>query len=89
LQLTVRKGQTLTWPRAETPTHYISMGTDADLTKATRIAIQEMIDFISVKWKMDKHKAYQLTSIAADVAVTQLVDGTMGVHVKLPKNIFK
>ncbi len=89
LQLTVRKGQTLAWPRAETPTHFISMGTDVDLTKATRIAIQEMIDFIAAARKMDKHKAYQLTSIAADVAVTQLVDGTMGVHVKLPKSIFK
>ena len=89
VQLTVRKGMTLTWPRAETATHYYSMGTDVDLTKATKIAIQEMVDFISVKWKMDKHKAYQLTSLAADVAITQLVDGTMGVHVKLPKSIFK
>ncbi len=44
VQLTVRKGMTLAWPRAETSTHFISMGTDVDLTKATRIAIQEMID---------------------------------------------
>ena len=80
---------TLAWPRAETPTHFISMGTDVDLTKATKVAIQEMVDFIAVKWKMDKHTAYQLTSLAADVAITQLVDGTMGVHVKLPKCIFK
>jgi acetamidase/formamidase len=89
VQLTVRKGMTLAWPRAETPTHYISMGTDVDLTKATRVAIQEMVDFIAVTRKMDKHTAYQLTSLAADVAITQLVDGTMGVHVKLPKSIFK
>jgi acetamidase/formamidase len=65
------------------------MGTDVDLTKATKVAIQEMVDFIAAKWKMDKHQAYQLTSLAADVAITQLVDGTMGVHVKLPKSIFK
>ena len=89
VQLTVRKGLTLTWPRAETPTHYISMGTDVDLTKATRIAIQEMVDFLASTKKMDKHTAYQLTSIAGDVAITQLVDGTMGVHVKMPKSIFK
>lgn len=31
----------------------------------------------------------QPTSLAGDVAVTQLVDGTMGVHVKIPKSIFK
>jgi acetamidase/formamidase len=89
VQLTVRKGMKLAWPRAETSTHYISMGTDVDLTKATRVAIQEMVDFIAENWTMDKHSAYQLASIAADVAITQLVDGTMGVHVKLPKAIFK
>lgn len=89
IQLTVRKGMTLAWPRAETSTHFISMGTDVDLTKATRIAIQEMVDFLSATKKVDKHQAYQLTSLAGDVAITQLVDGTMGVHVKMPKAIFK
>ncbi len=89
VQLTVRKGMTLAWPRAETSTHFISMGTDVDLTKATRIAIQEMVDFLAATKKLDKHQAYQLTSLAGDVAITQLVDGTMGVHVKMPKSIFK
>lgn len=89
VQLTVRKGMTLAWPRAETSTHFISMGTDVDLTKATRIAIQEMVDFLAATRKVDQHQAYQLTSMAGDVAITQLVDGTMGVHVKLPKSIFK
>ncbi len=88
VQLTVRKGMTLAWPRAETSTHFISMGTDVDLTKATRIAIQEMIDFLAATKTLDKHQAYQLTSLAGDVAITQLVDGTMGVHVKMPKAIF-
>jgi len=50
---------------------------------------QEMIDFLAATRGMDKHTAYQLTSIAGDVAITQLVDGTMGVHVKMPKGIFK
>jgi acetamidase/formamidase len=89
VQLTVRKGMTLSWPRAETSTHYISMGTDVDLTVATRIAIQEMIDFLVATRQLDKHSAYQLTSVAGDVAITQLVDGTMGVHVKMPKAIFR
>lgn len=89
VQLTVRKGMPLTWPRAETPTHFISMGTDVDLTAATRVAIQEMVDFLAATKGLDKHRAYQLTSLAGDVAITQLVDGTMGVHVKMPKSIFK
>jgi acetamidase/formamidase len=89
VRLTVRKGMTLKWPRGETPTHFISMGTDLDLTAATRVAIQEMVDFLVEAKGFDKHSAYQLTSLAGDVAITQLVDGTMGVHVKMPKGIFK
>ena len=79
----------LAWPRAETATDYISMGTDEDLAKATKIAIQEMIDFLVAERKIDKLAAYQLTSIAGNVAITQLVDGKVGVHVKMPKEIFK
>jgi len=89
LQLTVRKGITLTWPRAETATDYISMGADPDLTAATRIAIQEMVDFLVATKGLSKHRAYQLVSIAGNVAITQLVDKpNVGVHVRLPKSIF-
>jgi acetamidase/formamidase len=90
LRLTVRKGEVLNWPRAETPTDYISMGADPDLTVATRIAIQEMVDFLARTRGLTKHEAYQLVSVAGHVAVTQLVDKpTMGVHVRLPKNLFR
>src|SRR5271156_5556365 len=89
LQLTVRKDMKLTWPRAETPTDYISIASDPDLAKATTMAIQEMVDFLAATRKMTKHQAYQLVSIAGNVAITQLVDKpNVGVHVKLPKSIF-
>jgi acetamidase/formamidase len=89
LQLSVRKRMKLNFPRAETPTDYISMGTDEDLAKATKIAIQEMIDFLVAEKHLEKTAAYQLTSIAGNVHITQLVDGKVGVHVKMPKEIFK
>jgi len=89
LQLTVRKDMKLTWPRAETPTDYISMATDPDLAVATKAAIQEMIDFVAAQRKLTKHQAYQLVSLAGNVAVTQLVDKpNYGVHVRMPKSIF-
>jgi acetamidase/formamidase len=53
------------------------------------VAIQEMIDFLVATKGLDRHAAYQLTSIAGNVAITQLVDGKMGVHVKMPKSIFR
>ena len=89
IQLTVRKDMKLTWPRAETATDYISMATDPDLVVATRTAIQQMIDFLVEAKGLTPQQAYQLTSIAGHVAVTQLVDlPNLGVHVKLPKRIF-
>jgi acetamidase/formamidase len=90
LQLTVRKDMKLTWPRAETATDYISMATDPDLMVATKGAIQEMVDFVAATKHMTKHQAYQLVSVAGNVAVTQLVDRpNHGVHVRLPKSIFQ
>jgi acetamidase/formamidase len=89
VQLTARKDLRLTWPRAETPTDYISMATDQDLTVATRLAIQEMIDFLVAAKGLTRHHAYQLVSIAGNVAITQLVDRpVMGVHVRMPKRVF-
>jgi acetamidase/formamidase len=94
IQLTVRKDIKLAWPRAETATDYISMATDADLGVATTLAIQEMVDFLAATKGLTKHQAYQLISIAGNVAVTQLVDRprpgepSLGVHVRMPKSIF-
>jgi len=94
IQLTVRKGMTLNWPRAETATDYISMATDADLGVASTNAIQEMVDFLAATRQLTKHQAYQLVSIAGNVAVTQLVDRarpgepSLGVHVRIPKSLF-
>jgi acetamidase/formamidase len=90
VQLTVRKNMKLAWPRAETATDYISMASDEDLKVATTVAIQEMVDFLAAARRLTKHEAYQLVSIAGNVAITQLVDRPVyGVHVKMPKSIFR
>ena len=89
LQLIVRKDMHLTWPRGETPTHYIAMGIDRDLTQATKIAVREAIALLQSVKGMSKDDAYMLVSTAGDVSITQLVDQTVGVHVMIPKSIFK
>ena len=88
LQLIVRKDMALEWPRAETPDHFITMGMDEDLTVATTIAVQEMIDFLVATKDLEQGAAYQLASVAADLKITQLVDGNVGVHMTIPKSIF-
>jgi acetamidase/formamidase len=90
VQLTVRKDMKLRWPRAETATDYISMASDPDLEVATTIAVQEMVDFLAATKNLTKHEAYQLVSIAGNIAITQLVDRPVhGIHVKMPKGIRK
>jgi acetamidase/formamidase len=89
VQFLVHKGTQQKYPRAETPTHYISMGFHQELYEATRIAVREMIDFLATEKKMSREDAYMLISVAGDVDITQLVDGNKGVHVMLPKAVFK
>lgn len=88
IQVTLRKGKHLNWPRAETPTHYIAMGLHTDLDEAARLATREMIDFLVSEKGMKRDDAYILCSLAADLHVTQLVDGTKGVHAMIAKSIF-
>jgi acetamidase/formamidase len=88
-QFIVRKDLRLRWPRAETPTHYIAMGIDEDLTQAAKIAVREAIDFLATQKGMSREDAYMLCSSAVDFEITQVVDGTKGVHAMIPKNIFR
>ncbi len=87
--VSVRKGQRLRWPRAETPTHYISMGLHEDLDEATRLATREMVEFLVAEKGLSRDDAYALCSLAADLHVTQAVDQTKGVHATIAKSLFK
>jgi acetamidase/formamidase len=84
----VHKDRHLLWPRAETPTSYISMGFSPDLKEAATLAVRDMIDFLVAQKHLSRDDAYMLTSVAVDVDITQLVDGNVGVHAICPKNIF-
>lgn len=88
VQVTLRKGTRLNWPRAETPTHYITMGLHTDLDEAARLATRDMIDFLVTEKGMNRDEAYILCSLAVDLRVTQVVDGTKGIHAMIAKSIF-
>src|SRR5437870_5013330 len=87
-QFIVRRDMHLRWPRAETPTHFITMGLHEDLNEATKLAVREMIDFLVTEKHLTRDDAYMLSSVAADLSITQLVDGNKGVHAAIPKAIF-
>lgn len=88
LQIIVRKDLAHRWPRAETATHFITMGLDEDLEQAAKMAVEEMIDYLVTYRGLNRDDAYVLCSAAVDLRITQLVDGTKGVHAMLPKTLF-
>ncbi len=88
-QFVVHKELKLRAPRAETPTHWIAIGLNPDLTEALRMAVREAVDFLVAEKHLSREDAYMLASVAVDFDVTQAVDGTKGVHAMIPKSIFK
>jgi len=81
----VRGDMTLEWPMAETPTHVITMAFDPDLDDAVVIALRDMIKLICARTGISREDAYTLCSLAADLRVTQVVNGAKGIHVMLEK----
>jgi acetamidase/formamidase len=89
-QFVVRKDLKLTWPRGETATHWIAMGLSEDLDEAMKIAVRETVAFITGRFpNLSREEAYMIASVAVDYHVTQVVDGTKGVHAMIPKAIFR
>jgi len=88
-QFILHKDMKLRWPQAETPTHWIVMGLNPDLDEAMKIAVRETIDFITKRFpNLTREEAYMIASVAVDYHVTQVVDGTKGIHGMIPKAIF-
>ena len=84
-ELHVRDDMRLEWPLAETPTHVITMAFDPDLDDAVVIALRDMIKLICARTGISREDAYTLCSLAADLRVTQVVNGAKGIHVMLEK----
>jgi acetamidase/formamidase len=84
-ELHVRKDMSLEWPMAETPTHIMTMAFDPDLDDAVVIALRDMIKLICARTNLSREDAYTLCSLAADLRVTQVVNGSKGIHVMLEK----
>ena len=82
-----RSGPALAYPRAETPTHFISMGMHESMDQAMKMALREMIAFICSRSNLSREQAYQFCSLAVDFHVTQSVNGEKGVHGMLLKGV--
>jgi acetamidase/formamidase len=84
-RLILRKDLHFDLPRAETPTHHITMAFNEDLDDAAKDALRQMIKLIGERMGLPPDDAYMFSSLAVDMRVTQLVDGNKGIHAMLPK----
>ncbi len=75
------------WPRAESATHFITMGFNEDLDQAMKQALRGMIDLIVQRSSLSRVQAYQFCSLAVDFRITQTVNGEKGVHGLLAKGL--
>lgn len=86
-EFVLREDLAFTTPRGETPTHHVTMGVDPDLDICAQKALREMIGLIGERSNLSREEAYMLCSLAADLRVTQTVNGSKGVHCMLAKSL--
>jgi acetamidase/formamidase len=88
-EFVVRDDLKLAFPRAETPTHFITMGMDPDLDVCARMALRDMIALLGEQAGLSRQHAYMLCSMAGDLRVTQTVNGSKGVHMMMAKSVVR
>jgi acetamidase/formamidase len=80
----LRNDLTLSTPRAKTAEGWLTFGLHEDLNEATIIALNAMLDLMTQEHGFHRQEALALASLAVDLRITQIVNGTRGVHAVLP-----
>ena len=86
LTLTIRDDLSLTWPQARTSAGWLTFGFAEDLTEATMIALNSMLDVLMRELSVSRKEALALASIVVNLRVTQIANRTLGVHALWPRD---
>jgi acetamidase/formamidase len=89
LRLTVRDDMSLAWPQARTREGWLTFGFAEDLTAATLIALNGMLDRIMQQLSVSRQEALALASVGVHLRVTQIANGTLGVHALWPDSALR
>lgn len=89
LTLTVRDDLVLAAPIAFTPAAWITFGFDEDLDEAAAAATDAMLELMAREHGLERRDALALASVGVDLRVTQLVNGTRGVHAMLAHGVIR
>ncbi len=87
LRIHLTKGGCPSWdlPYGETDDAWLLLGLHEDLDEAVRIATRAALALVTERTGLDRATAYAWLSAAADLSVSQVVDGVKGVHFAVPK----
>lgn len=85
MTIEVVKGAPITWPRIETPTHWITVGYDRDLNKALDILEEETLKFVVESRRLTVTAARAFIAAHGDCRVSEVVNQLKGVYCMLPK----
>lgn len=84
LTFTILDDMPLTTARADTAAGFISFGFDEDLNIATQTALNDMLEWMSQKFDLNRNDALALASVVVDLRITQIANQVHGVHAVLP-----
>jgi len=80
LRLSIADDVDATAPMLRTPTHWFTHGFGDGLDDAMAMAADQMLRLMVDRGGFSMDDAYSLASVAIDLGVTQVVDGTVGCH---------
>jgi len=83
LTFTLREDMPIKTPHARTTDSWVTFGLHENLQEATLIALEAMVDFIATKHELPRKEALALASVVVDMRITQIANGTLGVHAVL------
>jgi acetamidase/formamidase len=83
----VARDRPLSSIHAETPAGRVTFGFSADLNAAMGDALDAMVSWMTGLFGVERAEALALASVCADLRVTQVANGTWGVHAVLPAGI--
>jgi len=89
LRLTLRDDLALEWPQAHISEGWLTFGFAEDLSTATIIALNAMLDTIMRQLAVSRKEALALASVGVHLRVTQIANRTLGVHALWPDTAFR
>lgn len=88
IQVDVVRDLSIGAPVLETSTHWYCHGFGDDLDAAMRMAAEQALQLLVDRCGLTMDDAYSVASVALDLGITQVVDGTVGAHAAIDRSIF-